>query len=53
MTGTVVAVIDDGQFSAEYPPAARAYLNAGVLVMTKESGVIHFPNTSVVKKILS
>jgi hypothetical protein len=40
--GTVVAVIDTGEFSDQYD-ASWSYLETGVLVMTKEAGLVHYP----------
>jgi predicted deacylase len=44
LLGTVVAVIETGEFSADYTAASWAYLKVGVLVMTDEAGLIHYPD---------
>jgi hypothetical protein len=44
LTGTVVAIIDRGEFSPEYPAADWAYLGTGVLVLTREGGLVHYPD---------
>jgi len=44
MSGTVVAVIETGEFSADQTAADWAYLKAGVLVMTEKAGLIHYPD---------
>ena len=43
LSGIVVANIEAGEFSAEYEAADWAYLAVGVLVMTVESGLVHYP----------
>lgn len=40
--GIVVAVIDTGQFSEAYPEG-WSYLECGMLVETKEMGLVHYP----------
>jgi hypothetical protein len=52
LSGTIVAVIDDGKFSPQYPAAEWSYLGAGVLVVTQEAGLIHLPDVSVVRQDL-
>lgn len=42
--GVVVAVIDTEQFSNDYP-AGWVYLGKGMLVETKDVGLIHYPET--------
>ncbi len=44
LLGTVVANIETGEFSAEYTAAGWAYLKVGVLVMTDEAGLVHYPD---------
>jgi hypothetical protein len=39
--GVVVCVIDDAQYSEEYPQTAWSYLQAGLLVKTEEAGLIY------------
>ena len=41
--GVVVCVIESQQFTAEYPAAAWAYLEKGVLIVTENLGLIHYP----------
>jgi hypothetical protein len=41
LRGVVVCVIDDGEFTADYPKAEWAYLERGVLLDTAEAGVVH------------
>ncbi|WP_313759708.1 hypothetical protein [Diaphorobacter nitroreducens] len=43
VTGIVVAVIDSGLYSEDYPEREWAYLNSGVLIETAEAGLIHRP----------
>jgi hypothetical protein len=46
LPGTVVCVIETGEFSADYTAADWAYLKAGVLVMTEEAGLVHYPDSA-------
>ncbi len=46
MSGTVVCVIETGEFSADYNAAEWAYLERGVMVMTEEAGLVHYPNSA-------
>jgi len=45
MTGTVVAVIDAGEFSNKYPASEWSYLSIGALVESPEGGIIHYPDS--------
>ena len=44
LSGIVVANIENGEFSTEYKAADWAYLAVGVLVMTVEAGLVHYPD---------
>jgi hypothetical protein len=44
LSGTVVANIEAGEFSADYAAVGWAYLRKGVLVMTDEAGLVHYPD---------
>lgn len=44
MSGLVVALISQGKFAPGYPADAWAILVTGVLVLTEEAGLIHYPN---------
>lgn len=44
VTGVVVAVIDTGSFSAEYPADEWDYLLTGVLVESSEAGLVYCEN---------
>ncbi|MBB3814519.1 hypothetical protein FHY13_002883 [Xanthomonas arboricola] len=39
--GTVVAIFDEGKYTEEYPEVDWSYLEKGVLVLTKDAGLIH------------
>jgi hypothetical protein len=41
LRGTIVCVIDDGQYSADYSEAEWAYLQRGALIQTPEAGLVH------------
>lgn len=44
VTGVVVAVIESGLYSEDYPESEWGYLNSGVLIETSEAGLIHRPD---------
>ena len=46
MSGTVVCVIETGEFAADYNATEWAYLETGVMVMTEEAGLIHYPDSA-------
>ncbi|MBB5734905.1 hypothetical protein FHT09_000604 [Xanthomonas arboricola] len=39
--GTIVAIFDEGKYTEEYPEVDWSYLAKGVLVLTKDAGLIH------------
>lgn len=43
MTGSVVAVIDTGEYSKGYLIEDWSYLLTGALVVSPEAGLVHFP----------
>lgn len=43
VTGTVVAVVESGLYSEDYPESEWGCLNSGVLIETTEAGLIHRP----------
>jgi hypothetical protein len=46
LSGTVVCVLETGEFSADHTAADWAYLKVGVLLMTKEAGLVHCPDSA-------
>jgi hypothetical protein len=53
MSGKIVANIDTGEFSADYPASHWAYLKTGLLVETHEAGLIHLPKSDLATPINS
>jgi len=51
VAGTVVCLIGDGEFTADYPGSEWAYLETGLLVMTDEAGLVHFPQTAALRPV--
>ena len=49
MTGTVVALISEGKFSAGHPAEQWAYLGSGMMVETVEAGLVHYPSLDEVE----
>lgn len=41
-SGTVVCVIDDAQYSDDYPLVEWSYLNTGALVLSEQMGLVHY-----------
>lgn len=48
----VVAVIEEGAFSVEYPASEWSYLQVGVLVLSNPAGLIHYPEWDGELKLL-
>ena len=44
IAGTVVAIIDAGEFSSGYLESEWSYLLVGALVESPEGGLIHYPD---------
>ncbi|MFZ6046764.1 hypothetical protein ACFW0H_11625 [Pseudomonas sp. CR3202] len=42
--GNVVACIDQGQYSSQYPASDWSYLGEGALVDTDFGGIVHYTN---------
>jgi hypothetical protein len=40
-SGIIVAVIEDGIFTDDYPREKWEYLKKGILILTKEAGLLH------------
>lgn len=43
MSGTIVAIIEEGKFAPGYPAGEWAYLASGLLVKTVDAGLVYFP----------
>jgi hypothetical protein len=44
LRGRVVANIDHDEFGPECPRSEWVYLAHGIIVMTDEAGLVHYPN---------
>jgi hypothetical protein len=52
MVAIVLCDADAGEYSAEYPAAEwEAVLKTGILVMTAETGLTHYPDASEARPI--
>jgi len=51
MEGVVVCSIDSGEGSPEEPIEQWGYLKAGVMVKTKEAGLIHYTDGSGITQV--
>ncbi|TKB88863.1 MAG: hypothetical protein E8D40_14860 [Nitrospira sp.] len=51
-TGVIVCVLDDDQYSGDFPKAEWNYLKTGVLVDTDKAGLIHYPTDDHSLKLL-
>jgi hypothetical protein len=47
LPGIVVCVIENDEFSIGYEAAEWAHLKVGVLVLTDEAGLIHYPDPAI------
>ena len=47
MTGSVVAVFDNGRYTPDYPKELWGHLAQGALVKSSEMGLVYFPVPSV------
>ena len=52
-SGEVVAVIEEMQFSREYPPDEWSYLGSGLLVKSPQAGLIHFLEPDLDMRLVS
>lgn len=46
MTGFIVAIIEDSKYSKSYPKEEWDYLEHGILVLSNQVGLIHYPYIS-------
>jgi hypothetical protein len=51
VTGTVVCLIDEGEFTSDYSASEWGYLKTGVLIITEEAGLVHFPDKGSLRKV--
>ena len=51
LTGVVVALIDRGEFSDDYPEREWSYLKRGILVLTDSVGLVHYVEPDIKRKI--
>ena len=52
MFGRIVANIDTGEYSPDYPASHWAYLQTGLLVETHEAGLIHLPKSDMATPVI-
>lgn len=53
MTGVVVVIIEDSKYSKLYPKEEWDYLECGILVLSKQAGLIHYSQLSENIKLIS
>lgn len=44
MTGVIVVIIEDSKYSKSYPKEEWGYLECGILVLSDQAGLIHYPH---------
>jgi len=44
LTGVVVGIVDDSKFSESHPKDEWDYLKKGVLILSDQAGLIHYPD---------
>lgn len=53
MTGVIVVIIEDSKYSKLYPKEEWGYLESGLLVLSDQAGLIHYPHISEEIKLVS
>lgn len=46
ITGIIVGIIEESKFSNQYPKEEWDYLGSGLLVLSNQAGLIHYPKIS-------
>lgn len=46
MTGVIVTIIDDAKYSKLYLKEEWEYLECGLLILSDEAGLVHFPSVT-------
>ena len=50
ITGTVVGLIGKGEFTSDYPASQWGYLDSGVLMLSEDAGLVHFPDAGLLRR---
>ncbi|WP_151715852.1 hypothetical protein [Acinetobacter sp. TUM15071] len=53
MTGVVVVIVENSQYSKPYPKEEWDYLESGLLILSDQAGLVHFPQMSEEIKLIS
>ncbi len=53
LEGTVVCVIDSGEYSEDFPKSEWDYLKVGFLVYSPETGLVHYSKMSPEIKLMN
>ncbi|MBK5649095.1 hypothetical protein [Acinetobacter proteolyticus] len=53
MTGVIVVVVEDAQYSKSYQKEEWDYLERGLLVLSDQAGLVHVPHVSEEIKLIS
>lgn len=52
MTGVVVGIIEESKFTNLYPKEEWDYLDSGLLVLSDQAGLIHYPDITEDMKLI-
>ncbi|ENU24189.1 hypothetical protein F993_01505 [Acinetobacter proteolyticus] len=53
MTGVVVVIVEESQYSKSYPKEEWNYLKSGLLILADQAGLVHVPHLSEDIKLIS
>ena len=53
MTGVVVVIVENSQYSKSYPKEEWDYLESGLLILSDQAGLVHVPHVSEEIKLIS
>lgn len=52
MTGVIVGIIEESKFSNQYPKVEWDYLDSGLLILSDQAGLIHYPDITEDMKLI-
>lgn len=52
MTGVIVGIIEESKFSNQYPKEEWDYLDSGLLILSDQAGLIHYPDITEDMKLI-
>ncbi|EXB28357.1 hypothetical protein J537_0569 [Acinetobacter baumannii 1437282] len=52
ITGIIVGIIEESKFSSQFPKEEWGYLDRGLLVLSDQAGLIHYPDITEDMKLI-